>query len=76
MNLFKVGSMLLTKDEVRFHLKYKIDFFHLQNKSQAQRFRFEGRQKGDPSPPLPPPQKRKKEEDLTGVVSHVLSMLR
>lgn len=60
MNLFKVGSMLLTKDEVRFHLKHKTDFFHLQNKSQAQRFRFKGRQKGDPFPHSLPPKKEKK----------------
>lgn len=27
MNVFKIGSMFLTKDEFKSYLKYKIDFF-------------------------------------------------
>lgn len=77
MNLFKVASMFLTKDEFRSHLKYKIEFFHLQIKSQAQTFRFKGRQREIHSPTTQKrKKKKKKEEDLVEGVSNVFSMLR
>lgn len=62
MNLFKVGSMFLTKDEFRSYLEYKIEFFYIQIKSQAQRLGFEGRQREIHS--LPPLYKRKYEGRL------------